>query len=82
MKALSKPPEFRTVSLDEISTITDEEVDRLVAEMKEKAVRKETAEVEVWSLARANGEGKEEVIAAPSSEIQAPSAAVESRARL
>jgi hypothetical protein len=82
MKALSKPPVFRSVPLNEISPITDDEVDRLVAEMKEKAVRKEKAEVEAWTLDRAKGEGNGEVIAAPTGVMESPSAVVESRARL
>lgn len=48
MKARSKPLEFREVEFEEISSLSEEEVDALMAEMKREALEREGREVRAW----------------------------------
>ncbi len=76
MKARSNPPSFKEVSFDRISELSDEDVNRMMVEMKQKIVDRERKEVKAWE------EGQSKNTKADGSSSDEASAMVESRAKL
>ena len=75
MRGRSNPPAFNEISFDKISELSDEDVDKMMMEMKQKTVEREYKEVKAWE------EGQMKTKTGSGSSDDA-SATVESRAKL
>ena len=76
MAAKSNPPRFQKVEIDQLSELSDADVERLMRETKEKAMGREEKEIRAWE------EGKSKRKSEGVSESDETEAMVESRAKL